>query len=220
MLRVFTPANYSFPLFLLLACCLSIGNSLSAQAPCSSPESADVVLNPPPPATGVYPPGTVVNMCITIVDFQATNNNWLHSIVPTFPPLYDISTFTPTSIPASCSGAGTWDWYPSGWTGCETGIAIPPAFGFDSGLGLQCGGVAGDGDPGNNFGEGGACATINLPSEYLTFCWILPRSPPRSLAPRRMRPFVFLFTEITIRVVSAARLVPWTPPCVSRSWER
>ncbi|MGB3548254.1 MAG: hypothetical protein WBA17_14870, partial [Saprospiraceae bacterium] len=111
-------------------------------------------------------------MCITIVDFQATNNNWLHSIVPTFPPLYDISTFTPTSIPASCSGAGTWDWYPSGWTGCETGIAIPPAFGFDSGLGLlQCGGVAGDGDPGNNYGEGGACATINLPSEYLTFCW-------------------------------------------------
>ncbi len=158
-----------------------ITTQVSAQL-CTTPESGNMTFMPALPASGVYPPGTTVNMCIQITSFSNAGDEWIHAVVPILPPLYDMSTFVPTSIPASCDGTGTWGWYPAGWTACSSGTAIGPAFGYESGIGLGCGGTANDGNPGNNFGDGfgsqvgtnifsGPCAVINQPSEYKTFCW-------------------------------------------------
>ncbi|PHI19869.1 hypothetical protein CEQ90_10780 [Lewinellaceae bacterium SD302] len=141
-----------------------VGSSLSAQA-CTDAESGDLVVNPPLPGGGAnYPPGTVVECCFTLNEFDTPQANWFHAVIPEMGPGFDPASLTPVSAPTSCAGTGTWAWYDS-WVGCTTGQTYGPGFSFDGNQGLGCGGTANDGDPGNNWGDGGfLCANR-------TFCW-------------------------------------------------
>ncbi|MEO0626005.1 MAG: hypothetical protein AAFY91_03390, partial [Bacteroidota bacterium] len=142
-------------LFLLLP-------SVYAYSQCTTPDDGVLTVNPPLPATG-YAEGEVVNMCFTINNFNPIVINWLHSIIPEFGPGWDVSTLTPVSSPAACTGlSGSWGFYNS-WTSCATGIMYGPGFSFDGILNVGCGGTGNDGDPGNNWGDQGNCSR--------QFCW-------------------------------------------------
>ncbi|MEL6275770.1 MAG: hypothetical protein AAFU03_11760, partial [Bacteroidota bacterium] len=137
----------SILIVLLLA---SIASTLGAQ--CTEEDSGLLTVTPPLPSGG-YAPGTVVSMCFELNEFQTPLTNWLHSIIPEFGVGFDVSTFTPISLPAACNTNGTWGYYTS-WTGCNSGLTFGPGFTYDGDGGLGCGGTDFDGDPGNNYGDG------------------------------------------------------------------
>ncbi|MEM9836309.1 MAG: PKD domain-containing protein, partial [Bacteroidota bacterium] len=146
-----------------------------AQNECTGTDEYTFVANPPLPTGGSYTPGTVVNMCFTLDGYTNVNANWVHSILPTFGPGYDLSTLMPSGQPVSCNG-GTWVWSDS-FNSCRTNGSddgpFGPGWGFDSGAGLGagCGATANDGDPGNNYGDGpGFCLR--------TFCWDITTVAP------------------------------------------
>ncbi|MEM6397033.1 MAG: gliding motility-associated C-terminal domain-containing protein [Bacteroidota bacterium] len=144
---------------LYLVCTLTLA-SLAVSAQCFEQDFGDITISPPLPPAG-YAPGTVVNMCFSLLDFTQDEAEWVHAIIPNFGPGYDVSTIVPGTPPTPCS-TGAWAWYDS-WTSCETPNTWGPGFSFDSGSGLDCGGTPNDGDPGNNFGDPGNCTRI--------FCW-------------------------------------------------
>ena len=122
----------------------------------------------PPPVNGQYQAGTLVTFCYTITSYQQTSANWLHGVVPTFGPGWDMSTFVPLPTTTtggatgnSCATGGTWSWYNSNVTSSATGAVFGPGFYFET----ASGGPPIDGNPGNNFGDAnpGACAW--------NFCW-------------------------------------------------
>lgn len=133
---------------------------LSAQ--CTDADDYTFVVNPPLPPAG-YAPGTVVNMCFTLEGYTNVGANWVHSILPTFGAGFNLASLVPGAPPASCVANGSWAWY-SSFTTCEVGNVVGPGFAFDSSGGVQCGGTANDGNPGNNFGDGPAFC-------LRTFCW-------------------------------------------------
>lgn len=111
----------------------------------------------PPPDNGTYECGQTVTFCLTINDWNTTNANWLHGIVPHFGPGWDLSTVTPTGTPHTVgTSGGTWGWYnvDNGTAGTAIG-PVGPGFFFD---------LDNDGNPGNNFGD---YATVGP----WTFCW-------------------------------------------------
>ncbi len=113
----------------------------------------------PLPMNGTYQPGTVVTFCFTVSEWNMTNTNWFHGVVPIMGSSW--TNLTPISSPATCdSGPGIWDWF----TGVSTPLGNADGFFFD-------GAIAGsntipDGDPNNNFGD--ACEGTGLSWE---FCW-------------------------------------------------
>ncbi|MFM7727409.1 MAG: hypothetical protein ACKO7B_11945, partial [Flavobacteriales bacterium] len=122
----------------------------------------------PPPVNGQYQPGTLVTFCFTITSYQQTSANWLHGVVPTFGPGWDMTSFAalPTTTTGgatanSCSANGTWSWYNTNVTSSATGAVTGPGFYYET----AAGGPPIDGNPGNNFGDAnpGNCAW--------TFCW-------------------------------------------------
>ncbi|MFM7105364.1 MAG: hypothetical protein ACKOW8_07560, partial [Flavobacteriales bacterium] len=122
----------------------------------------------PPPVNGQYQSGTLVTFCYTITSYQQTSSNWLHGVVPTFGPGWDMTSFValPTTTTggataSSCTANGTWSWYNTNVTSSATGAVTGPGFYFET----AAGGPPIDGNPGNNFGDAnpGACAW--------TFCW-------------------------------------------------
>lgn len=150
--------------FVFLLSLFLFATGINAQV-CSDAESGSLDVMPPLPPGGVnYPPGTVVNMCFTLTEFNTPEANWFHAVIPVPGPGFDVSTLTPVSAPTSCAGNGTWGWYDS-WTSCSTGNMFGPGFAFDGSSGLGCGGTANDGDPGNNFGDG----SFFCPGRV--FCW-------------------------------------------------
>ncbi|NJO86802.1 MAG: hypothetical protein HC821_01720 [Lewinella sp.] len=151
-------------------------------SPCFAADNGALSVSPLSTA-GNYVCGSVVEMCFTMSSWDSTGSNeWLHSVVPVFGPGWDLTTLQPTQVPMGCSASGNWQWFPSGWQGCASGRNFPFGFAFDSaaGLGPACPGTANDGNPGNNWGDGGgACTTIPAP---LTFCWTIAvrQCPPAS----------------------------------------
>jgi len=129
----------------------------------------------PPPVTGTYLASQTVTFCYTITDYNQTSINWLHSIVPSFGPGWDMSTLV-TNPPVSCSGQGTWSWYNTNVTSTATGQVTGPGFYFESQLG-NAGGVL-DGNPGNNFGDNNPANTCDW-----TFCWTITTLPPSQCIP-------------------------------------
>ena len=120
----------------------------------------------PPPTNSTYSTGAVVTFCYTIVDWDVTQSfEWLHSVVVDFGAGWDYpDSFNPIP-PPSCDGQGVWGWYDS-WTSSETGQTFGPGFAYDSSLGGPF-----DGNPGNNWGDGGnGCATITELNP-VTFCF-------------------------------------------------
>ncbi|MCB9256064.1 MAG: hypothetical protein H6579_02930 [Chitinophagales bacterium] len=131
----------------------------------------------PAPINGTYLAGQTVQFCFTVETWDATSFNWLHGVIPTFGSGWDLSSFTPTSIPASCDpfqllGDRYWDYYSSPITAAVSGTSYGPGFFFESICGddigvapTACLGVT-DSDPGNNFGD----APFILGCEW-EFCW-------------------------------------------------
>lgn len=129
----------------------------------------------PPPVNGSYPAGQLVNFCYTISDYNQTSANWLHGIVPTFGPGWDMSTFTPVSA-TNCSGAGTWNWYNTNITSSATGNVSGPGFYYESNLGNPSGLT--DGNPGNNFGDNNGANLCDW-----TFCFSVRTVPLAQCVP-------------------------------------
>ncbi|HUM48099.1 MAG TPA: SprB repeat-containing protein, partial [Chitinophagales bacterium] len=77
-------------------------------------------------------------------------SNWFHTVDFNFGPGWDLSTFTPISIPMSCDGMGNWGYY-TNVTSVVTGQSYGPCFSYDSPLGFL--GNVLDGNPGNNYGD-------------------------------------------------------------------
>lgn len=129
----------------------------------------------PPPVNGTYPAGQLVNFCYTISDYNQTSANWLHGVVPSLGPGWDMSTFTPVST-TNCSGAGTWNWYNTNITSSATGNVSGPGFYYESNLG-NAGGVT-DGNPGNNFGDNNGANLCDW-----TFCFSVRTVPLAQCVP-------------------------------------
>ncbi|MEM6878652.1 MAG: hypothetical protein AAF544_08845, partial [Bacteroidota bacterium] len=155
-------------------------------APCFNEQSGILTISPPP-TDGFYPCGQEVQMCFQLTDWTTSGSlEWFHSLVPSFGPGWDLSTIQPVEIPQSCSNdGGFWDWYPSGWSNCQSGEFFPMGFAYESGEGNAagaCSGFLGDGNPGNNWGDGLGCTDSNFPDEGYTFCWTMSvkECPPNS----------------------------------------
>ncbi len=115
----------------------------------------------PPPTDGSYGPGQTVSFCYTVSEYNQTNVNWLHGVVPELGPGWDPSTLIPVA-PATCTSGGTWSWYNSTITGTANGVSAGPGFFYET----ASGGPGLDGNPGNNFGD----ANVGSGCE-LEFCW-------------------------------------------------
>ena len=80
--------------------------------------NSSLTANPPPSSfpNGQYPPGTVVEFCFDIDQYNQTNVNFLHGIVPSFTGAWDgpaIPTVTP-AVAANNEQGSYWDWLPGG----------------------------------------------------------------------------------------------------------
>ncbi|MEO5571776.1 MAG: PKD domain-containing protein [Bacteroidia bacterium] len=125
---------------------LTLQNNLDCQG-CISQTTLTVN---PLPQNGIYLAGTTVNFCLQISDFSPTSSNWLHAVIPTFGPGWDVTTLV-AAPPQSCSGNGTWSWYNQQVTSSANGSSAGPGFFYETAAGNQ-NGIA-DNDPGNNFGD-------------------------------------------------------------------
>lgn len=112
---------------LVLLLCLCISTSLFAQNDCVIEQSLTVEsTSMGSPADGPYQPGEEVSFRYTITQFQETNCNWLHGIVPEFGEGWDPSSFNSNGEPHApfCNliahTNGTWSWYPDGWVRYNT----------------------------------------------------------------------------------------------------
>src|SRR5436190_3225986 len=114
----------------------------------------------PPPAAGTYQSGQAVTFCVTISNWNTTNANWLHGVVPQFGPGWDQSTLVTSPPPATQGGSGgTWGWFAvdNGTAGTAIG-PVGPGWFFD---------LDNDGTPGNNFGD-----YVDGPCNF-QFCWTI-----------------------------------------------
>lgn len=157
---------------------ISVTSSSDCDA-CAREDNGEVVFNPRN-ASGTYACGSTVEICFTLFEYagnDAGSVEWLHSVVPTFGSGWDVSSISPSFTPPSCNGNGNWNWYPAGWTSCETGLSFPFGFAFESNAGVNAS-CPGFNDPGNNWGDGGnGCTTIPAP---ITWCFninVLPCPP-------------------------------------------
>jgi len=125
----------------------------------------------PPPVNGTYQAGQTVNFCYTISDFNQTSANWLHGVVPTFGPGWNLATLNPVPSP-TCSDTGYWQWYPGAITSSATGAVVGPGFFFNTPAGNL--GAYPDTNPGDNFGDVG-----NATCDW-TFCWSISTLPQSS----------------------------------------
>ena len=143
--------------------------------------SAGFELTPPPTDdpenTGfaTYPTETTVQICYTVEEYNTPGTqNWMHGIVPSFGPGWDITTLQPVGQPEAQTNFGEWIWVDGGVTAGITGEFIPLAgWWYDSTQGTVPAGTPLDGDPSNNWGDGN-----NGPWE---FCWEITTqsSPPQ-----------------------------------------
>ncbi len=158
-------------------------------------------------ATGVYGCGESVDVCFTLTDWQGNASGtieWLHSIVPEFGPGWDVTSITNISVPTSCDGNGSWAYYPSGWTGCNTGQVFAQGFAYNSSAGIDASCPEGAFGPGNNFGDGGgACVNYPTPTEW---CW---RMNVRDCPPAT-NTFTGEDLSITIAIYSDGDAGSWT----------
>ncbi len=125
----------------------------------------------PDPSTLQYAPGTSVEFCYVITAWEVTVTlEWLHALQLEFGSGWYEFTVDPIP-PPSCNGIGYWDWYEF-WVSTNTGIGFGPGFAYDSPQGGPL-----DGDPGNNWGDGGnGCEAVGIGSPPVAFCWTIEAS--------------------------------------------
>ncbi|WP_273443998.1 gliding motility-associated C-terminal domain-containing protein [Neolewinella agarilytica] len=138
---------------------------------CARDDNGEVTINPRN-ASATYACGSTAEICFTLYEWSgndAGSVEWIHAMVPTLGPGWDLTTITPTVIPGSCSGSGSWGWYPAGWTGCFSGDSFDRGFAYETTAGQGDCTDASNTGPGNNYGDGGAgCTAIPAP---LTWCF-------------------------------------------------
>ena len=139
-----------------------------------------LVVNPLP-VNGTYAPGTVVNFCFHIDQWQQSNTNWLHGVQFTFGAGWSAGSLTTTPPPSLSGNGGTWSYYPAGTTatyGTATtadDVLQPPGFYYNTES-------PGDGTvnvPGDNFGDPLGVSTTSvftIPATSWNFCWSLTAS--------------------------------------------
>ncbi|MFH1321869.1 MAG: hypothetical protein ABII90_14615, partial [Bacteroidota bacterium] len=128
----------------------------------------------PPSNGGFYNTGETVSFCFTVTEWSQTAVNWIHAVIPTFGPGWDLSTLV-VYPPASCDGVGSWDWYTS-VTGDYTGITYGPGFYYEStATCLFC--FSDPADPGDNYGDN-CTGSVNW-----QFCWdiTVASCPPNTM---------------------------------------
>ncbi|AWM14606.1 hypothetical protein DI487_12570 [Flavobacterium sediminis] len=77
--------------------------------------ASNLTINPTPTG-GFYLPGTTVDICFEVTEFEQIGANWLAAIVPSFGPGWDLSTLTGISSPtAGGNYVWVWDNGPEGW---------------------------------------------------------------------------------------------------------
>jgi gliding motility-associated-like protein len=139
---------------------LSINNSISCSA-CLVNSSITVT---PPPVNGAYPPGTSVQICFHVGQFNTTNTNWFHGVQLSLGSCWDKPTLT-TNVPNAAGTSGTWAYYPTG-IGIANSVNWGPGWYFDY--------SPSDGNPKNNFGD--LPSGPVLASEW-NFCATVKTSP-------------------------------------------
>jgi gliding motility-associated-like protein len=119
----------------------------------------------PPPVNGTYAPGTTVNFCFKVSNYNQTAANWLHGVDLNFGPGWDLTTLAPTSIPPSCATTlgAYWGFYLTE-TSTASGLTWGPGFFYETSSGNASGVL--DNNPGDNFGDVGV--GLSCP---ITFCW-------------------------------------------------
>ena len=125
----------------------------------------------PAPINGTYQAGQAVTFCYTISDYNQTSVNWLHAVIPTFGPGWNLSSLT--TVPAnSCDGQGYWAYYNQTFTSSATGLVTGPGFFYQTPLG-DFDGIYPDANCGDNFGDNNP---LNLCD--WTFCFTISTMPP------------------------------------------
>jgi len=139
---------------------------LSNNTDCSKCVLGEFITAMPPPVNGTYAAGQTVNFCFTVSNWNQNASNWLHGVIPTFGPGWDVSTFTATSVPLSCdtTRGAHWGFYQS-VTSDNSGLTWGPGFFYETSLGSPNDTV--DDNPGDNYGDPG----INGGNCQVTFCW-------------------------------------------------
>lgn len=169
-------------------------------------QQSSLVVNPQPGTGGAPPgaflPGTTVQFCYTISQYNTTaavNVNWLHGVVPLLGSGWDASTLAPVlPAPPPCATAGQWGWYQSvdgvsTCTGC--GIVAGPGFFHDA----ASGGGGLDGNPGNNWGDPGTAGCA------WTFCWTVETKDNTDCVPSDD-------LNMTVAVYADSQTGSWTQP--------
>ncbi|MBC7694365.1 MAG: gliding motility-associated C-terminal domain-containing protein [Burkholderiales bacterium] len=119
---------------------------------------ASLTVNPLP-VNGAYAPGTTVNFCYHINQYNHVNTNWLHGVQLTFGSGWNAASLT-ASAPTSTSTGGSWSYYPSA-VGTVNGVNWGPGWYWDtSDIGTS---------PTNNFGD----PAINSNAGMWNFCMSL-----------------------------------------------
>ena len=113
----------------------------------------------PPPTDGVYDPGTTVEFCSSIYQYEQVNTNWFHGWSMNFGSGWDMSTFSVTTTPNNCSGTNA-QWLYGTYT-MSDGNTYTGMF-YDLGS---------NGDPSDNFGDNCDCTGSGCTTPLWTFCF-------------------------------------------------
>ena len=125
--------------------------------PCQ--EEAELQVSPLP-VNGLYQPGTTVDFCFELEDWNTVQTNWFHGMGMELGNGWDLSSIVVNSLPGSCDGDGTW-MFVNSVTGTGNGITAGPGFFYDSNQGGPL-----DGNPENNWGD-----FCNPANQGWEFCW-------------------------------------------------
>jgi gliding motility-associated-like protein len=126
------------------------------------------------PVNGTYQPGQTVTFCYHIDNYAEVNTNWLHGVQVALGSGWNLASLV--ASPVTAYSCGTWNYYPAGITN-TAGTAWPAGFYFDRTCAPLGGGTAGDGNPGNNYGDHVTANTLgdqnvySIPAATWNFCF-------------------------------------------------
>ncbi len=119
-------------------------------------QASNLTVNPLP-VNGTYGAGQTVTFCYQVTSYTQVSSNWLHGVQLTFGSGWDPATLVATP-PPSCSGSGTWAYYPNG-IGTVNGVSWGAGFYYDYNSGAA--------GPQNNYGD------YNAQNCDPNFCWTI-----------------------------------------------
>jgi large repetitive protein len=106
----------------------------------------------PLPVNGAYAPGTTVNFCYHVSQYNHVNTNWLHGVQLSFGSGWNAASLV-AAVPTSTSTGGAWSYYTTG-IGVVNGTNWGPGWYWET--------VAGQNNPKNNFGDPAVTANAGM----------------------------------------------------------